>query len=377
MSRRRRNQALGLVFIVLLGLLGWLAVAVYDKAFSEDVLVRLRTDRVGNQLKAQADVKVRGVPVGTVREVRTNGQGADVLLALDPGQLHLLPRNVSARLLPKTLFGQRYVSLIIPDNPDARPLAAGVVIEQDTSTKAVELEQALRDLLPVLQAVQPQKLASTLGAMAQALEGRGKPLGTTLVSLNGYLDQLNPKLPELQADIGRFADTLATYQQAGPDILDALSELTTTSRTIAEQRQHLSDLFSTLTTASNDLNGFLNANGRTLIALSDASRPTLELLARYAPEFPCLLGTVTALKPRVGKAFGVGTNQPGLHLTLTVNPSRGSGPPPGLPAGPHCPESRLVNELVGSATGVAPSSLPGWSGLLVGPLLRGTEVTLR
>lgn len=375
--KRRRNQLLGVVFIVLMGLLGWLAVAIYDKAFSDDVLVRLRTDRVGNQLRAQADVKVRGVPVGTVRSVRTNGQGADVLLALDPDQLYLLPRNVSARLLPKTLFGQRYVSLIIPEHPDARPLAAGVVIEQDGSQRAVELEKALRDLLPVLQAVQPQKLASALGAVSQALEGRGKPLGTTLVSLNHYLDQLNPKLPELQADIGRFADTLATYEQAGPDILDALSDLTTTSRTIAEQRQQLSELFSTLTTASNDLNGFLNANGRTFIALSDASRPTLELLARYAPEFPCLLGSVTALKPRVEQAFGVGTNQPGLHLTLTVNPSRGSGPPPGLPAGPRCPESQLVNELVGSASGVPPSSLPGWSGLLVGPLLRGTEVTLR
>src|SRR5215211_2693597 len=165
-------------------------VAIYDRAFSSDALVSMHTDRVGNQLKPNADVKVRGVVVGTVSTITASAAGADIQLSIDPDKLNLLPSNISARLLPKTLFGQRYISLVIPDEPSSTPLADGDRIRQDTSERAIELERALRDLIEVLQAVQPQKLASTLGAISQALENRGKPLGETMVALDAYLAKL-------------------------------------------------------------------------------------------------------------------------------------------------------------------------------------------
>jgi phospholipid/cholesterol/gamma-HCH transport system substrate-binding protein len=40
-------------------------------------------------------------------------------------------------------------------------------------------------------------------------------------------------------------------------------------------------------------------------------------------------------------------------------------------------ENELVNELTGLTLRQAPGSLPDWSSLLVGPLYRGAEVTLR
>jgi phospholipid/cholesterol/gamma-HCH transport system substrate-binding protein len=402
MNARLRDRTLGVIFIVLLGLLGMLAVAIYGKVFTGDALVRLHTDRAGNQLKVNADVKVRGMVVGSVRDVRTTGSGVDVVLSISPDRLEALPSNVSARLLPKTLFGQRYVSLVIPEAPAASRLVSGDLIQQDTTVEAVELEQALRDLLPVLQAVQPQKLATTLGAVSTALQDRGRPLGETLVALDSYFAQLNPKMPQLQEDIAKFADTLATYSTAGPDIIDALSDLTTTSRTIAEQRQNLSDLFSTLTTASTDLESFLRANGSNVIGLADVSGPTLEVLARYSPEFPCLLDAVTKFKPRINQALGAGTNQPGLHIELTVVPQRtspgGAVPRPG--SGPRCyplagagqpttpsgvvdspanspEENEFLTELLAPAHGVAPTDMPGWSSLLLGPLFRGAEVSLK
>ncbi|WP_436497885.1 MCE family protein [Actinokineospora sp. HUAS TT18] len=398
---RLRSQALGLVFILLMVAGGWLTIAIYQKQFSSDVPVTLRADRVGNQLKVNADVKVRGVIVGAVRTISVTDDGVDIGLAMDPDRLEQLPRNVKARLLPKTLFGQRYVSLILPDEPDHARLGEDDVIEQDTSGRAIELEKALRDLMPVLQAVQPQKLASTLGAISQALEGRGKPLGETMVALNSYLNELNPKMPQIQADITKFADTLESYREAGPEIVDALSDLTTTAKTLADQKDNVAALFASVTGASNDLAGFLNNNGTNLIGLSSASRPTLELLARYAPSFPCLFAAATALKPNVEQALGVGTKHPGLHVTLTVKPSRGAYLPgkdtPRYTAGggPKCytkgagiqstvpssanspAEAQFLKELLAVTTGESPDSVPDWSGLLVGPLLRGAEVTLR
>ncbi|WP_410640501.1 MCE family protein [Amycolatopsis sp. lyj-346] len=396
---RLPTQLAGVAFLGVLVLLGWLAVAVYDKDFDDAELVTLRADRVGNQLAPTAEVKVKGVPFGEVRAVRSTRAGAEIDLALDPEKLGRLPRNVSARLLPKTVFGERYVNLVLPDSPQGT-LRAGDVIAQDHSTNAIELERVLGDLLPLLRAVQPQKLNSSLGAISQALDNRGKPLGESFVQLKDLLAQLNPLMPQFKADVTGLADAADVYTSAAPDILQALSDLSTTAKTIVDTRADLDHLYSSVTGATGHLNEFLRKNKDNLIGVSAASRPTLELLARYSPEFPCLFDAVNRLKPLMEKALGKGTNEPGLHVTLTVQDPREKYVPgrdtPRFDAtgGPKCHgggaaaasatggdlgpanspgERQLVAELLRPALG----DVPDWSSVLIGPALRGTEVTVR
>ncbi|MDQ2589225.1 MCE family protein [Saccharothrix yanglingensis] len=361
MALRRRLS--GLLFAALLVALCGLSVATYQKAFTPRVTVLLRTDHVGNQLQSESDVKLLGVLVGEVRAIRSRGDGAEVELALHPDQVDLIPANVSARLLPKTLFGERFVSLEAPHDPSG-PIAEGAVIEQDRTSAAIELERVLTDLLPTLQAVRPDKLASTLTSMARALEGRGETLGQTIVKLDAYLRELNPQLPVLTADIAKFADVADVYADAGPDLVRALKDATAVSRTLAEQRADLDAVYSSLTTASADLTGFLRDNGEVVVGLADRSRPTVELLATYSPEFPCVLSAVNAMRPRMDEVLGKGTDQPGVHAEVTVVPPREGYVPgrddPVLRRGgePHCP--------AGPVNAVAPDRVPGWAGLLMG-----------
>ncbi|MEU4741754.1 MCE family protein [Actinosynnema sp. NPDC023658] len=358
-----RRRLLGLLSIAVLVALCGLSVAAYRKAFTPRVTVLLRTDHVGNQLQTESDVKLLGVLVGEVRAIRSRGDGAEVELALRPDQVDRIPANVSARLLPKTLFGERFVSLELPDDP-AGALDDGAVIEQDRTSGAVELERVLGDLLPTLQAVRPDKLASALTSTARALDGRGATLGQAMVQLDAYLRELNPQLPVLKEDITKFADVTAVYADAGPDLVSALKDATSVSRTIAEQRANLDSLYSSLTTASADLTGFLRANGETAVALSDRARPTVELVATYSPEFPCVLSAINALRPRVDQVLGKGTDEPGVHAQITVVPPGeeyvpGRDDPVNRRGGaPHCP--------AGPAAAVAPDQVPGWAGLLMG-----------
>ncbi|OKI37507.1 hypothetical protein A6A25_18185 [Saccharothrix sp. CB00851] len=354
---------MGLLFAALLVALCGLSVAAYQKVFTSRVTVLLRTDHVGNQLQAESDVKLLGVLVGEVRAIRSHGDGAEVELGLRPDQVGRIPANVSARLLPKTLFGERFVSLELPDDP-AGALGEGAVIEQDRTSGAIELERVLSDLMPTLQAVRPDKLASALTSMAQALDGRGATLGRTIVELDAYLRELNPQLPVLKEDISRFADVTDVYADAGPDLVRALKDATAVSRTIAEQRANLDTVYTSLTTASADLTGFLRGNGETVVALADRARPTLELLATYSPEFPCVLDAVNAIRPRMDEVLGKGTDQPGLHAEITVVPP-GEKYVPGRDdpvhqrgGAPHCP--------AGPVNAVAPDQVPEWAGLLVG-----------
>jgi phospholipid/cholesterol/gamma-HCH transport system substrate-binding protein len=441
--RRLWYQVLGLVFLVVCALFLVTTVAIYEKAFTPVSLVRLETDHVGNQLGVGSDVKIRGVLVGEVRSVAARGDHAELELALDPGKIGEIPGDVTARLLPKTLFGERYVALQVPSTPSPQHLQPGAVITQDRSSSAIELEKVLDDVMPLLQAVQPEKLSATLSAVSTALHGRGQQFGQTLAKLSDYLGGLDPSLPDIKADITGVANVSNVYSQAAPDFLQALSDLTTTTKTLVDKRDQLSLLYASVTTVSVDLNSFLKVNENNIIRLTTTSQSTLDLLAKYAPEYPCLLQQIADSVPRALEAFGYGTDQMN-HVTIrfiadrtkylpgvdepkyldkrgprcypqVVPPGRwpqyppdgpvqdGSSHPP-VPPGENTPlpsdgiidggsgttgssttgsvanssaEQQLIGVLVAPELNTTPDDVPGWAGLLMGPLYRGAEVDLQ
>ncbi|MEA2128728.1 MAG: phospholipid/cholesterol/gamma-HCH transport system substrate-binding protein, partial [Solirubrobacteraceae bacterium] len=298
---RRRLSGLVLLLVMVLVVTGCLLN--FNKVFKPVEMVTLQTDTVGNQLSKQGDVKVRGVIVGEIKSVDSDGERATVQMAMDPDALTAIPSNVTAMLVPKTLFGERYVSLNIPPNPTPRRLQEGDVITQDRSQNATETEQVLNNLMPVLTAVQPQKLSDTLGAISEALSGRGQQLGGTLVQLNQLLEGTNPSLPDLLAVINRLSPTADIYNAATPDLIGALDNLVTTSRTLVQQRAAFESTFRTVTSAANVTTDFLAVNRNNIINLAATSLPVLDLLARYSPEFPCLLSQLTNLTPKINQVL--------------------------------------------------------------------------
>ncbi|MEV6104144.1 MCE family protein [Streptomyces sp. NPDC051940] len=417
------RRAAGLVFLLVLALLVWLSVAIYNKDFQDSATVTVETASVGNEMHPYAEVKMRGVVVGEVRKIDADadGDGARLTLAMKPGTLGDIPADVTAQMLPTTLFGERYVALVPSDTAAVGDtLTAGAVIPQDRSANAIELEQVLSDVLPLLTAVKPDQLSATLTALADALKDRGQQLGETLVQLDAHLKKLNPNLPTLNEDIKRLVEFSQLYADAAPDLVQALGDATTTSATIAEKSDGLVTAYGAATAFAQDLELFLEQNEDNIIRLGESSRPTVELMARYSPAFACTLRTMADFVPVMDKVLGKGTKKPGLHIDVTVVPPRGKYVPgkdtPRYTAsgGPHCygvpytgkpkratttaaPESasatvtkvdgglgmpnspeenELVNELLAAGAGQG-EPLPDWSSLLAGPVFRGTEVTLQ
>jgi virulence factor Mce-like protein len=349
---RRRLQ--GLAFLVVLALLLGLAVAQYQQAFSGAVRVTLEADTIGNQLQEASDVKIRGVLVGQVRSVSADADGASIELAIDPEHLDDIPADVSARLLPKTLFGERFVSLVPPEDPNGQILAEGDVIGQDRTENAIELQRVVDDLLPLLQAVSPQDLSYTLGAVADALRGRGDRLGENLASLGTYVGEVNTVLPQLQADISRIADVSDTYDSAADDLLAVLDNLSVTSTTLVDQSEQLRRTFTVVDASSATAADFLTQNEDSLISLAASSRPVLGLLAEYSPEYPCLLDGLATYKPLIAEAFGA-DGDPALNLNITVQfPPRNPYAPGDQPAyidrsGPSCGGLDDIDGIIAAA----------------------------
>lgn len=402
---RFKHRIIGIGFIVLLGGSLTLAIAGYNGAFREHFPVTLRAAVSGSQLHPGAEVRFHGVEVGTVERIGLEQETAVINLALRPDAKRLIPANVTARILPKTLLGQNYVDLVLPPEPVSARISAGEVIPEDRSETAIALQKALDNVLPLLRAVEPHKIAMTLNAVAGAVEHRGEQLGNTLVSLEDYVAKLNPAVPALREDIRALVKFAHTYTDAVPDLLQALENMTTTAQTLVDRRSDLKGLYAELTTLGTEAGDFLEANGDNLIDTASTSRQTLQLLGRYAPEFPCLLSQLAGLIPRLREGFGADTDKPGLHIMIEINNNRGRYVPgKDMPEyndnrGPHCypiqpaapqypPAGPLRDGSVappaadhygrqpepGSPDRVlkAPGQAVKWGGLLLGPLLNGT-----
>ncbi|HEY3503809.1 MAG TPA: MCE family protein [Actinocatenispora sp.] len=328
---------LGLGFIVLVAALLAASVGAYEKVFTPSVSVTVTADHTGLQLDKGADVKLRGVVVGQVRGITADGTTARLAIALDPDSVRRIPANVTAVMLPKTLFGEKYVDLAVPDQPAPHPIRAGATIHQDTSAGTVELERVLDDVLPLLRALPPQKLSITLSALANALRGRGEQLGDTLVTLDKYLTTVNAQMPTIRTDIRKLADVLSTYTGALPDLMTILANVTVTSSTITEQRANLAAFTADTTGLADTATPFLQRHEGRLIQLGQVSRPLLSVLAEYSPEYPCLTAGMLALQKNIEGAFDTGR----LHITLEI--TRDSGkylpgdePVNGADIGPRC-----------------------------------------
>ncbi|MFJ4981349.1 MCE family protein [Streptomyces coeruleorubidus] len=408
-----RLRLYGVVFIAVLALLLSLSVAVYRQVFTPVVRITLEADSLGNQLDPRADVKLRGLLVGEVREVRADGKKATLDIALKPEHVARIPSDVHARLLPKTLFGEKYVDLVAPRGSSGRPIRAGDVITQDRTRVGIEVQQLMNDLLPLLRTVQPGKLNATLSAFATALEGRGDRIGDNLTRVEAYLRRLNPHLPSLKEDIARFADVAEVYGDAAPDLMEILRNTVTTSRTIVEEKDRLAAALKTTATVAGTAEDFLDANGDRLITLGRVSRPTLELFARYSPQYPCLLAGLVRQEKASEEAFRGGK----MHITLEVVRPQGAYEPGEEPrygerSGPNCrdlphpsvpapgahlndgskkaspssggplgvsatrAEQRAVGSLVAPALGVPADEVPPVATLLFGPMARGTAVSV-
>ncbi|WP_175409069.1 MCE family protein [Streptomyces sp. TRM64462] len=413
----KRLRVYGVLFLLVIALLLSLTVAVYQQVFTPVVRVTLEAGTLGNQLEPRADVKLRGLLVGEVREVRADGEKATLSLALKPEHVPRIPADVHARLLPKTLFGEKYVDLVAPASPGAgRHIRDGDVITQDRTTVGIELQRLMNDLLPLLRTVQPAKLNATLSAFATALDGRGDEIGDNLTRLDAYLRKLNPHMPSLREDIKRFADVAEVYGDAAPDLLRILDNTLTTSRTVVEQKDRLASFLTSTATVSGTAEAFLDENADRIITLGRVSRPTLALFARYSPEYPCLLEGLVRQEAASEEAFRGGRMRITLELVHPRPPYRpGEEPRYAERSGPNCrglphpnvpaphtklrdgtkdvdagsgsgagntavsstaAEQRAVSALVAPVMGVPADRVPPVATLLFGPMARGTAVSV-
>jgi phospholipid/cholesterol/gamma-HCH transport system substrate-binding protein len=428
----RQTKVFGILFLGIVVLAVYMTYATFTKKFAEYDEVTLQTSKIGLQMPERADVKIRGVIVGEVLDRRTTGDGAELVLGIFPEHTDSIPADVTGSIVPKTLFGEKYVSLIPVSGGSSESIQAGATIER--TQVATEVEEVLSDLYPLLRAVQPAELNMTLNAIATALEGRGDQIGENLETVDSYLKRLNPQIPALVEDLRLTAQVSDIYADVLPEVGTILANTVTSTTTLEDREAQLHALFTNVSNFSDSARTFLDDNEANMIRLGEVSRAQLRVLSRYSTEFPCLLKGIVKAAEFQAEAFRGFT----LHIVLETLPNqpRPYGPqdkpelgedrgpscinlpnPPGSQSNPvrrqpdfkdgvdeptgkgtqragtgyagldtsifgipgyagSTVETDLLRDLLAPGLGVLAADVPDLGALLVGPLARGATVSL-
>ena len=113
MNRRTIDMWVGVFVVIGLGALLFLSLKVANLAsFSaaESYQIKAKFDNIGG-LKIRAAVKVAGVVIGRVNDVRFENETFEAVVSFSVDKRFQFPRDTSAKILTSGLLGEQYIGL--------------------------------------------------------------------------------------------------------------------------------------------------------------------------------------------------------------------------------------------------------------------------
>lgn len=280
--------------------LGWMALQVGAlSGLSDTVKVDARFhDAAG--LQAGAQVAIAGVPVGTVSSLEIDHDVAVVHLAIDRSAG--IRTDAVAQVRSRSVLGEKYVE-VSPMRRDTPLASDGDVLP--AGGEQTEIDEMVSALGPLVEAIDPEALATVMTALTSALEEDPDRLGrmlanadtilsngaiasqelpslvsggrTTLTRVRGTLDRIDARADEAGTLIRRADGVVADVEASTGDLPALVDEI---ELTVEEAH--------TLVTA---LNGYTDDVGTVLENAQDINLYTLRRLLREE-------GILVRLRPR-------------------------------------------------------------------------------
>jgi phospholipid/cholesterol/gamma-HCH transport system substrate-binding protein len=272
--------------VVIVGLIT-LSMALFAGKLAASVPVTLTSDRAGLVMTTGSKVKLHGVQVGRVGAITGQGKGVKLTLDIDPDQLKYIPANVGAQIKATTALGTKYVDLIYPEDPSAKRLTSGQVLQ--SRNVSTEVNTVFQDLVDVMHQIDPQKLNAVLAALAEGVRGQGQRIGAATTAANEVLMAYNDRMDTIRGDWRSFKAFNDAYSGAATNIVSILDAASTTSATITSHESDLNALLLNAIGLSRSGINLIGPAAGNLVSGINGLQPTTDLLMKYNPEYTCLL----------------------------------------------------------------------------------------
>ncbi|WP_028920885.1 MCE family protein [Pseudonocardia acaciae] len=218
----------------------------------------------GSGLQPGDDVRMRGVKIGQVDELRVRDDRY-AAVSFDVDKTRTLPAGVTATIKYRNLIGQRYLSLDAPPGGPPGTLRPDGVIPVERTHPALNLTELFNGFQPLFQALSPADVNKLSYEIIQVFQGEG----TTIEELLGSTASLTNTLADRDQVVGQVIDNLNTVIGTVADRSPQLSELIDTLQRLvsglSEQREPIGRAIKSIGTLT-----------QTTGSLLDSARPPLK-----------------------------------------------------------------------------------------------------
>ena len=278
MSTARRDRTWIKVSIFTLAMLlvaGMLVVVFGEFRFAAGRSYHATFDEAA-RLKAGQDVRIAGVPVGTVNAVKLNPDNT-VDVAFDVNKRYQLYTSSQAKVRYENLVGDRFLE--ISSGPgELRKLEPGGTIPKENTQPALDLDALLGGLRPVLKGLDGAKINEVSNAVIELLQGQGGALSSLLTSTGAFTQNLAARDQLIGDVITNLNTVLGTVDEKGAQFDASVDELQKLITGLAEGRDPIAGAIGPLASAENDLTEMLEASRRPLQGVIENARPLAQRL---------------------------------------------------------------------------------------------------
>lgn len=210
-----------------------------------------------------SDVRMLGVKIGRITEVKPSGTGVDITMEVDDSRK--LPANAIATIVPPSLVSDRYIQLA-PVYTGGAQLADGATIPRDRTATPVELDDIYNALNQVTTALGPAgankngALSDLLATGAANLDGNGAGLGQTIQNLSEAVTTLAISRDDLFGTVAHLQTFTKALQDSDAQVVKVNQLLDTVAGDLADERGSLASAITNLHTALTQVAAFLQKN---------------------------------------------------------------------------------------------------------------------
>ncbi|MGB8406221.1 MAG: MCE family protein [Mycobacterium sp.] len=224
-----------------------------------------------SRLRAGQDVRIAGVPVGSVDKVSLNPDNT-IDVKFDVNKRYQLYTSTRAQVRYLNLVGDRYLE--IASGPgDLRKLPAGATIAKSNTQPALDLDALLGGLRPVLKGLDGKKVNEISNAIIEALQGQGGTLAEMLSSTSSFTQTLASHDQLIGDVITNLNTVLGTVDAKGAQFNTSIDQLQQLINGLAKGRDPIAGAVGPLSSAEADLTDMLQKSRRPLQGVLENARP--------------------------------------------------------------------------------------------------------
>ena len=319
-----------------------------------------------NSLYKGSDVRVLGVPVGEVKELKAQGDHVQVTLTYETDVR--LPTDVKAVIISPAIVGDRFVQLA-PAYSGGAVLPDNAKLGIDRSEVPVELDEIFKSLDDLAIALGPKgankdgSLSSLIEDSAGQLDGQGQQLNETLSNFAKLSTTLSNNKDELFGSIQEIEQFVALLNRNDSSVRSFFDSTARVSKVLETERDELGQTLEFLSKALIDVRRLIKDNRTTLRHNIDNLQRLAKLLAEHNEDIEHTLIDAPVALGNLGIAGGspkTGTLDARSDIAKLFE-SIGPGDLPGI-----------ICNLLGEAIPPGEETCPGLDELLEGLALPGS-----